>query len=46
MRNKGRKSIHTTVGFIIISMIKESFIKWEGDFIATFGVNNTPIYML
>ena len=24
-------------------MIQGSIIEWEGDFVATFGVNNTPI---
>ena len=34
-----------TVGFIKIVTIKGSILQEEGDFVASFGVNNTPIYM-
>ena len=36
--------IVNTVGFIKIATISESIIEAEGDFTATFGVNNAPIY--
>ena len=34
-----------TVGFIKIATFAGSIIEGEGDFVATFGANNTPIHM-
>ena len=39
-----QEHIHHTVGFIKIATIEGSFIQGQGDIIATFVVNNTPIY--
>ena len=33
----------STVGFIEIATIEGSIIEGEGDFVATFSANNTPI---